>query len=178
MEWFYEEKNISNINWWILWIFTKINKNELPIGIRSIKIISHDYRYRELVRIEINENKQIEESFNSPIDIIDYLLDRFNEEYQEKQIANITNDEFLICEKIGGGNTVSIACNKINRDLKLIPFGSIAIHISSITNNNKERKLQFSMLKGSAFTFLPLPIEIMNGMTVLLTLQMIYQRHD
>eukprot|EP01083_Nonionella_stella_P260996 889260_1 len=61
-------------------------------------------------------------------------------------------DEYVIYEQIGGGDTVSMACKEENRELKLIPFGCVAAHVSSSSSA--------STLKGGrAFTFLPLPIK-------------------
>ena len=105
----------------------RLNQTRLPIGIRSIKILSHNYESKEDGDGDAQKSGGL-------------------------KVGKVMTDEFVICEKIGGGDTVSIACKKENRDLKLIPFGCVAAHISSSDT------LEFNVLKGRAFTFLPLPI--------------------
>eukprot|EP01084_Bolivina_argentea_P290732 499485_1 len=122
----------------------RLNKTKLPIGIKSIKIISHNYPQKNEKKLDAIEHKTNDNNIEQKKD--DNKIDI-------EQKVEIITDEFVICEKIGGGDTVSIACKKENRDLKLIPFGCVAAHISS------SDKLEFNVLNGRAFTFLPLPIK-------------------
>jgi hypothetical protein len=56
-------------------------------------------------------------------------------------------DDFLVAQRIGGGEARNMACNKDNSNMKLIPWGGVAAHI------NASRRV------GRAFCFLPLPAE-------------------
>eukprot|EP01084_Bolivina_argentea_P290736 499493_1 len=116
--------------------------------------MSYEYEYKQLPVISKAEASNAD---NLTFQIIDNLIEIFSKDlteikFQEQELVKRTEDEFIICEKIGGGNTIHIACNSKKQDLKLLPFGSIALHIASSDG------LQFDALRGRAFTFLPLPI--------------------
>lgn len=126
----------------------RLNQTRLPIGIRSIKIKSHFVERKEM------ENGPGTGSGTKAVTGSQPGSPQNGQSKSTKisTVGKVSTDEFVICEKIGGGDTVAIACKKENRDLKLIPFGCVAAHISSSDT------LEFNVLKGRAFTFLPLPI--------------------
>lgn len=153
-----------------------VRENELPLGIRSLRIITEQFtdlriKTQNKSNIHFIDNQNENESTDElKIDAINDVLSCIDD---NAIVHKIVEDEFVICEKIGGGQSISIACKKANRDLKFIPFACIAAHISSIiqqsdskndtnddNNNNTSSimNLQLHALQGRAFTFLPLPI--------------------
>ncbi len=73
------------------------------------------------------------------------------ESNQSKEVVN--TDRYLICSALGAGKCRAMACNPQHRDLKFLPWGSVAAHLSR--NGQKDT----SAMRGNAFCFLPLPSE-------------------
>ena len=69
----------------------------------------------------------------------------------------VHTDRYLICSALGAGQCRAMACNPEHRDLKFLPWGSVAAHLS---RNGKSPPFH----RGNAFCFLPLPSE--TGFTV------------
>eukprot|EP01083_Nonionella_stella_P165464 550499_1 len=69
--------------------------------------------------------------------------------YEDNGKDNEITNEFAVCESIGGGDSIAIACS--HPGLKLIPYGSVAVRL-------QKTESQVAALNGRAFTFLPLPI--------------------
>lgn len=65
---------------------------------------------------------------------------------------SVHDDRYLICSALGAGQCRAMACNPEHRDLKFLPWGSVAAHLS---RNGKRPPTQ----GGNAFCFLPLPSE-------------------
>lgn len=64
----------------------------------------------------------------------------------------LCTDKYLLCSALGGGKCRAMACNPEHRDMKFLPWGSIAAHLT----RNGCRPPKF---RGGAFCFLPLPAE-------------------
>uniref|UniRef100_A0A7S3QAL4 Uncharacterized protein n=1 Tax=Chaetoceros debilis TaxID=122233 RepID=A0A7S3QAL4_9STRA len=69
---------------------------------------------------------------------------------EERQITR--TDKYLICSALGSGQCRAMACNPKHRDLKFLPWGSVAVHL---TRNEESPPNE----RGNAFCFLPLPSE-------------------
>lgn len=74
----------------------------------------------------------------------------FVDQSTEKEI--LYTDRYLICSALGGGKCRAMACNPEHREMKFLPWGSIAAHLTR--NGHRAPKV-----RGAAFCFLPLPVE-------------------
>jgi len=74
----------------------------------------------------------------------------FVDQSAEKEM--LYTDRYLICSALGGGKCRAMACNPDHREMKFLPWGSIAAHLSR--NGCRPPKV-----RGGAFCFLPLPVE-------------------
>jgi len=61
-------------------------------------------------------------------------------------------DQYLICSALGAGKCRAMACNPEHRDLKFLPWASVAAHL---IRNGQHAPAS----RGNAFCFLPLPAE-------------------
>ena len=90
------------------------------------------------------------------VSYIDYLtnsVEKSNEKNNEQDnVCNIMTDKFIICSSLGQEKCRIFACDPKHRDMKFVPWGSVAAHIM---RNDKPAPV----LKGNAFCFLPLPAE-------------------
>ncbi|KAG5176706.1 hypothetical protein JKP88DRAFT_265343 [Tribonema minus] len=61
-------------------------------------------------------------------------------------------DVFMVCVQLGAGRARAFACDPQQRDLKFLPWGGVAAHL---TRNGKP----IERTRGKAFCFLPLPVD-------------------
>jgi sacsin len=71
---------------------------------------------------------------------------------QSDDEETLYTDRYLVCSALGAGKCRAMACNPEHREMKFLPWGSIAARLSR--DGCRPPKL-----RGGAFCFLPLPVE-------------------
>lgn len=89
-----------------------------------------------------------EETLPKFTDQIEITTEYANDGNTESSLMQTHVSKFLISQRLGGGRARHIACSKENMRLKLVPWGGVAVNL---TTGSKR--------VGRAFCFLPLPAE-------------------
>jgi len=92
-------------------------------------------------------------SDNSPLISPDNIQVDFDEVEQIITEEKIKVEDFLVATGLGGSSARNMACEPAHRHMKFIPWGGVAALLSS-------NGAPASMLRGRAFCFLPLPVEV------------------